>query len=68
MGSTRSYQDVIWDDPAQVAKKMVAELIEGHDKRKVSTAQYREKADAKKDQGNFSKVYKFVAEQKETKQ
>jgi len=61
MGSTRSYQDVIWGDPAQVAKKIVAELIEGYDKRKVSTARYREK-EAKT--SPFGEVYKFVAEEK----
>jgi hypothetical protein len=62
MGSTRSYQDVIWGDPAQVAKKMVTELIERHEKRKVSRARYQEKAEAK---NNFGAVCKFVAEQKD---
>jgi len=67
MASTRTYQDTIWTDPARIAKEMVTELIEGHDKRKVSRAQYQEKAEAKKN-SKFGIVCKFVAEQKETKQ
>ena len=43
MGSTRTYQDVLWLDPARIARELVTEIIAGHEKRVVSTARYRER-------------------------
>ena len=64
MGSTRNYQDRLWNvDPAQIAHDMVTELISRHDKRVASTVQYREKLERKK-QHPFGEVLKFVAEEK----
>jgi len=62
------YQDRLWSDPDKIAHDLVTELSTRHDKRAISTIQYREKEKTKKNQGNFAEVYKFVAEQEETKQ
>jgi hypothetical protein len=62
------YQDRIWSDPDKIAHDLVELSTRRHDKRAVSTIQYREKEKTKKNQGNFAEVYKFVAEQEETKQ
>jgi hypothetical protein len=67
MASHRSYQDVIWGDSTQIAHDLITELITRHDKRAVSTVQYREKEKTKKNhQGQFAEVFKFVAEQKQS--
>jgi hypothetical protein len=61
------YQDRLWSDPDKIAHDLVTELSTRHDKRAVSTIQYREKEKTKKNhQGQFAEVFKFVAEQKKS--
>jgi hypothetical protein len=61
------YQDRLWSDPDKIAHDLVTELSTRHDKRAVSTIQYREREKTTKNhQGQFAEVFKFVAEQKKS--
>jgi hypothetical protein len=60
-------QDRLYSDPSGIAREIIDKIILGHEKRELTKAQYREKVEKRK-QNPFGEVFKFVAEQEETKQ